>query len=263
MIDILSGWSEKGGSTFAFINLTNTLNEYGYDTTFYGPHDWHLDKCQSDKLNNFKPKPDNVLITHFLQLPSRPQAKKVVLFCHEKNIFEMGKLKKYWDEAVFLNEKQRKYHSEYHGKYSIIPNLKEKLLKNEKADNVLKIAGVIGSFDENKQTHISIERALSDGYEKILLYGNVSDNNYYNNQIKPLLDKYNNVIECGFESDKQKIYDSVGAVYLSSRSEVASLVKDECETTGTKFYGNFATNHDVKELSNDNIIKEWIKILEL
>ena len=263
MIDIISGWSNKGGSTFAFVNLTNALNEAGYDTTFYGPHDWHLDKCKSGKLNNFKPNPDNVLITHFLQLQSRPQAKKVILFCHEKNIFEMGKLKQYWDEAVFLNEKQRKYHAGYHGKYSIIPNLKEELSKSEKTEDVLKVAGIIGSFDENKQTHISIERALEDGYEKVLLYGNISEINYYNNSIKPLVEKYDNVIECGFEPDKQKIYDSVGAVYLSSRSEVASLVKDECETTGTKFCGNHATNHDVKELTNDEIIQEWVKVFRI
>ena len=52
MIKIISGWSDKGGSTFAFINLTNTLNEYGYDATFYGPHTWHLDKCKSGILDN-------------------------------------------------------------------------------------------------------------------------------------------------------------------------------------------------------------------
>ena len=75
-----------------------------------------------------------------------------------------------------------------------------------------------------------------------------------------------NNIECQaycFISNKQKIYDEVEAVYLSSHSEVASLVKDECETTGTKFYGSKATEHDVINLTNDEIIKEWVKILEL
>ena len=39
MIKIITGWSNRGGSTFAFINLTNKLNEYGYETILYGPHE--------------------------------------------------------------------------------------------------------------------------------------------------------------------------------------------------------------------------------
>jgi len=262
MIKIVSGWSNKGGSTFAFISLTNALNKAGYDTTFYGPHEWHLDKCKSGLLNsNLIINQDDRLICHFLQLPNRPNAKQVILSCHEKDMFEVGKIKQFWDEVVFLNEKQKDYHSGYVGNYSIIPNLREVLIKKDKRPEVEKIAGVIGSFDVNKQTHISIQRALSEGYEKVILFGNVSDPNYYDKFVKPLLS--DNVIEYGFESDKQKVYDMIGAVFLSSKSEVASLVKDECETTGTKFYGNEATNHDVKELSNDDIIKEWIKLLGL
>jgi len=261
-IKVISGWSDKGGSTFAFINLTNKLNELGYDTTFYGPHPWHLDKCKSGMLDNSVSIEENDrIICHFLNLPGRPNVKKVILSCHEKNIFEVGKIKQYWDEAVFLNEKQKNYHSEYNGKYSILPNLKEPLINKEKSENVKNVAGVIGSIDTNKQTHLSIKRALKEGYHKVILFGNVTDQNYYNSYVKPLLN--NNVIEYGFESDKQKIYDMVEAVFLSSKSEVASLVKDECETTGTKFYGNLATDHDGKRLSNDEIIKEWIKILEL
>ena len=262
MIKIFSGWSNKGGSTFAFINLTNKLNELGYDTTFYGPHQWHLDKCKSGILDNsVSIKQSDRIICHFLNLPNRPNANKVILSCHEKNIFEVGKIKQYWDEVVFLNEKQRNYHSEYKGNYSVIPNLKETLIRKEKTEEVKNVAGIIGSIDENKQTHTSIERAIREGYNKIILFGNITDQNYYNNFVKPLLN--NNIIEYGFESDKQKIYDMVGGVFLSSKSEVASLVKDECETTGTKFYGNSATEHDVKELTNDEIINEWIKLLEL
>lgn len=261
MIKILSGWSNKGGSTFAFINLTNALNKAGYDTTFYGPHDWHLDKCNANLLNNLKLDKNDKLIVHFLNLGNRPDVEKVLLSCHEKNIFEVGDIRPFWDEAIFLNEKQRKYHSRYNGKYSIIPNLREPLVKNDKSPEVENIAAVIGSIDENKQTHISIDRALGEGYDKVILYGNVSDTKYYEEQVKPLISE--KVIEYGFESDKQKIYDSVGAVFLSSKSEVASLVKDECETTGTKFYGNYATNHDVIELTNEEIINEWVKKLGL
>jgi hypothetical protein len=50
-IKILTGFSDKGGSTNAFVNLTNEFNKLGYDCTLYGPHSWHLVKCQS-KLSN-------------------------------------------------------------------------------------------------------------------------------------------------------------------------------------------------------------------
>jgi len=261
MVKIVSGWSNRGGSTFAFINLTNALIKAGYDTTFYGPHEWHLDKCKSGRMNEINMGKNDTMIFHFIPLNSRPDVKKVLLSCHEKNVFEVGSIPQYWDEVVFLNKKQREYHHRYKGRYNIIPNLKEVLLNNPKSPETKGVAGIIGSIDENKQTHVSIHKALRDGFKKVMLFGNVTDPNYYNNFVKPLINE--NVVEKGFISDKQKIYDEVEAVYLSSHSEVASLVKDECETTGTKFYGSKATEHDVINLSNDEIIKEWVKILDL
>lgn len=260
MIKILSGWSNKGGSTIAFINLTNALNSAGYETIFYGPHSWHLDKCNSALFDDkFKPNSDDNLIVHFLNLPSRPKAKKVILSCHEKDLFKVGQVYKFWDEAIFLNDRHRKYHFEYNGKFSIIPNLKQNLNKSDKT-GLEKIAGIIGSFDENKQTHISIARALEDGCEKVYLFGEPTNQYYYNNVMPLLSDK---VIVKGFTENKQAMYDMIGCVYHSSKSEVACLVKDECEVTGTLFFGNHATNNPPNLLTNDEIIKEWVKILKL
>ena len=87
-IKLVSGWSNPGGSTIHHISLTNLLNANGYDCTFYGPHDWHLDKCKSDKTSNLKLESDDVIIVHFLTFNSRPNVKQVILSCHEKNIFD-------------------------------------------------------------------------------------------------------------------------------------------------------------------------------
>ena len=174
----------------------------------------------------------------------------------------VGKINKFWDEVVFLNEKQRNYHEQYTGKYRIIPNLKEVLEKKEKSEDVKSVAGIVGSIDQNKQTHVSILRALNDGNKKVYLFGNVTDQHYYQNEVKPLIDG-EIVIEYGFISDKQKMYDMVESVYLSSKSEVASLVRDECHTTGTEFKGNFATEHNGENLTNDEVINKWKEILEL
>ena len=74
MVKIVSGWSNRGGSTFAFINLTNALNKAGYDTTFYGPHEWHLDKCKSGRMNEI-----NISCIHILAftMPKKPNS-----YCH-------------------------------------------------------------------------------------------------------------------------------------------------------------------------------------
>jgi hypothetical protein len=134
MVKIVSGYSEKGGSTTAFINLTNIFNENGIDCTFYGPHEWHLDKCKGDLLKNYKPNSDDRLITHFIQFPKRPIAKKVVLSCHEKWWFEVGDLKQYWDTAIFLHQQHKDYHWRYNGESVIIPNFKEDLISKEKSN---------------------------------------------------------------------------------------------------------------------------------
>jgi hypothetical protein len=258
MVKIISGWSNKGGSTTAFINLTNALNQRDINTTFYGPHTWHLDKCKSGILDNsLTINEDDILIIHFLNLPSRPKCKKVILGCHEKNLFEVGKIKQFWDLVIFLNERHRDYHNEYKNEFHIIPNLKENLIRRDKA-GLEKIAGVIGSFDENKQTHISIQRALSDECEKVYLFGEPIGP-YYEKYVKPLIS--DDVIIKGFTEDKQGMYDSIGCVYHSSLSEVACLVKDECETTGVIFNGTEVTNNPPVLLTNDEIINEWIKIL--
>lgn len=257
MIKIATGWSNKGGSTIALINLTNELNKYGIETILYGPHEWHLDKCKSDLIQNIVINQNDVLITHFLPLLGRPNAKKVLLSCHEKDLFEVGKIKQYWDEVIFLNENHRNYHKDYSGKFSIIPNLKSDLKQTNKI-GLEKIAGVIGSFDENKQTHVSIQRALADGCEKVLLFGEPKGE-YYEKYVKPLCNE--NVIIMGFNENKQEVYNMIGCVYHSSKSEVACLVKDECYLTNTIFNGNENTNHEVSKLTNEEIINEWLKII--
>ena len=260
MIKIITGWSNKGGSTTAFIALTNALNNAGYNTALYGPHSWHLDKCKSGLLDNtFRLDRDDKLIAHFIELPERPLVRKVLLSFHEKDLFKVGQKHQYWDEVIFINQRHRDYHSDYTGKFRIIPNLKAPLIKKDKT-GLEKIAGVIGSFDENKQTHISIERALNDGCDVVYLFGE-PNTPYFDSMVKPLCN--DKVIVKGFLEDKQAMYDMIGCVYHSSISEVACLVKDECESTGVIFNGNEATNNPPNLLTNEEIIKKWIKALKI
>jgi hypothetical protein len=266
MIKILTGYSEKGGSTVALSTLTNSLNGAGYETIMYGPHDYHLGLCKSGKLTQEVidgVTQNDVVITHFLKLPKRPNAKKVVLACHEKWWFDVGGINQYWDEVIFLHQAHADYHKEnlgkYKGEYSIIPNLKYPLFKKEKTE-LDKVAGIIGAIEDRKQTHISIQRALKDKCDKIYLFGKVGEASYYQRYVKPLV-SLPKIIEYGHADDKQSMYDMVGRVYHSSKGEVACLVKDECWSTGTQFFGNVETEHEVSPLSNLEIIELWIKNL--
>jgi len=261
MVRIISGWTGPGGSTTALINLTNALNDNGIETVMMGKNPWYCDKCISepitDKLNF---KSSDTLMFHYIQLPKRPNAKKVLLACHEKWWFKIGDINKYWDIAIFLHDEHRNYHKQngYKGNYVIIPNLKENLKKSDKT-KLDKIAGIIGTIEPRKQTHISIKRAFDDGCKKVILFGHIGNNDYFNEHIKPLLEINQNLNMAGY-CDKQKIYDQIDRVYHSSIGEVASLVKDECFTTGTKFFGNEETNNQISNLTNGEILKLWKEI---
>jgi hypothetical protein len=260
MIKILTGYSERGGSTVALSTLTNSLNDAGYETTMYGPHDYHLGLCKSGKLNQEvydNITEDDIVITHFLKLHQRPKAKKVYLACHEKWWFDVANVHQYWDEVIFLHQAHADYHGKYKGEYSIIPNLKYPLIKKDKSELDM-VAGIIGTIEDRKQTHISIQRALKDKCTKIYLFGKVGEQTYYDSNVKPLL-SLPKIIEYGFADSKQDMYDMIGRVYHSSKGEVACLVKDECWSTGTKFFGNEETEHEVSELSNKEIIELWVK----
>ena len=264
MVRIITGYSNTGGSTVALINLTNQLNNAGYETVFYGPHDWHLGKCKSEQYTpntKMKLNKEDTVIFHFKTLSQRPPVKKVILACHEKWWFQIGKIPQYWDTAVFLHEEHYKYHKEngYNGNYCIIPNFKESFTKIDKI-HLDKVAGIIGSIEDRKKTHLSIQRALADGCEKVYLFGKITDENYFNFFVKPFLN--DRVVYKGFCDIKQEVYNQIGRVYHSSIGEVASLVKDECYSTGTLFFGNDETNNQINTLSNKEILDLWVKEVE-
>jgi hypothetical protein len=161
---------------------------------------------------------------------------------------------------VFLHEPHKNFHSDYYGDYVIIPNLKENLISKEKSELDL-VAGIIGSIEDRKQTHISIQRAMKDRCKKIYLFGSINEEEYFNNYVKPLLTPKIEML--GHTTNKQEMYDMIGRVYHSSKGEVACLVKDECYLTDTKFFGNEETDNEVSTLTNEEIITLWKNLLEI
>lgn len=263
MIKIISGWSAQGGSTVAFINLTNALNEVGHDAVFCGPQTWHLNKCKSEQYVPGKKatvSPDDTLIIHFNnKFTQRPPVRGFFLSSHEQNIFPLQNIKyDIFDGIHYVSEHQRLYHQIQHP-YFVIPNILNDLKPNKKPSG--KIGGIIGSIDANKNVDVAIQNALDDGCDKVLIYGMISDPWTWQKSVQPLVDG-KRVVYVGFEDNKQKIYDSVTDVYHSSTLETWGYIKGECKLTETNFHGNNSTD-GYWEMSKEEIVNRWVEELEV
>ena len=266
MIKIISSHSGFGGSTMLFIELCKLFNENNMKSIFYGPHPWHLDKYKyCENIKNLKIHPNDYVIGHLnaLDLLNLPiKCKNSVLSIHEKmyHLLVPDKIN-FYKSIVFASQEHMEWHGYYNGKQPkfVIPTPMAKLQKT--SGNTVKIAGVIGTIEKRKQTHVSILRALKDGCEKVLIFGkkaHVPD--YFNNCVLPLLsDKVIYKGEWPLEK-RQQMYEMISCVYHSSTEEIACLVQGECAIVGIPFYGN--CNSPPYEIwHNDIILKAWKKVL--
>ncbi len=296
MIKIISGYTGPGGSTTAFINLCNAFNQHGLDCIFYGPHSWHMDKCRSKDIEDFFIERGDSLIVHFLdsksadhleakcrswhlegykrkiarlaslprQFMSRlksPEIHSCIFSCHEKEVFPLcNKNYQHFEKIHYVSQQQQEWQAVHHP-FFICPNILDDL--TESKGDVHRVAGIVGSISLNKQVHTSIERAIKDNMNKILIYGEIDDKNYFKEKIQPFLDQYPNRIEVlGFCNDKQTMYDSVSDVYHSSISETWGYIKGECELTKTQFHGNSSTC-GYQFMPKKEILKVWVRELGL
>lgn len=264
-VKIISGHGYYGGSTTAHISMTNYFNSKGIETIFYSPHTYPQSHCKADLLNNLVLRPTDVLIFHFYNPPwqTRPPVHKMVYACHEKDICVIKNSINYkvFDKIQYLNVGQKEY-QDLDYPHFIVPNFLDELKESKSKGS--DIAGIIGTIDRNKQVPLSIKRALQDGRNKVLVYGNVSDTVHFDNDVRPLIDN-KKVFYMKHEDDKQKVYDSIGHVYHSSISECLSYVKRECQQTGVVFHGSPATEReeDYPVMSNEEIFEIWKRELEL
>lgn len=262
-INIVSGWSAEGGSTYSLMELCDLFNERGLDCTFYGPHEWHTDKCSKGRtLINYNEKAakDSVHIIHFMTFDQKiPGSRKTILSCHETTVFPLKqKNLTAFDDIRFVSEAQKKWQG-VDG--VVIPNLVRGISNTGKSPEG--VAGIVGTIHPIKGVHTSIERALADGYEKVLIYGNCTDQNYYNNKIQPLLS--DKVEHMGMELDRQKIYDSVSCVYQSNIEEFPESfgrVRAECIRAGIPYHGNESATTEFELWNEDKAFDEWMRLIE-
>lgn len=253
-VKLVSSWTRPGGGTVAHISLTNLLNKNGIDCTFYGPHEWHLDKCKAENILNVQLSPEDILISHFIQVPEGVQVKKHILYCHEKDIFPLKQISlAQYDLVVFVSNSQKKWQGVNHPSV-IIPPLVKKVNWTNPGNGV---AGIIGSIDRNKQIHLSINRALKDGFTTIKLFGEITDRIYFSQQVEPLLSSCDIRLK-GHENDPEAMYGQISVVYHSSLSETYGLVEAECRLSGIPFNGP-SNNQEI--LSEKEILERWKRLL--
>ena len=78
------------------------------------------------------------------------------------------------------------------------------------------------------------------------------------------MEKYNDKIHYqGHVDDKQKMYDSIDAVYHSSIRETFNYIKAECEKTGVSYRGLDTADTDATYMDNEDILKLWKKHITL
>jgi len=259
-VKILSGWSNPGGSTVHHIALTNLLNSKGVNCTFYGPQDYHLDKCKGEKIDKILITPEDILISHFLNVPNTPGGwRQHILSCHETNLFPLSDLTSdqitTYDTIQYVSELQKEWHGVEHNSV-IIPPMVEHIKWKDPENNK---AGVIGSIDFHKQPHLSIQAALDDGYKKVFLFGDITDLPYFDKEVKPYVERGEAVL-MGHESDRNALYGKISCVYHSSLRETYGLVEAECKLAGIPFRG--ASNKQ-PILTKDEIWERWEECLDL
>ena len=235
------------------IGLTNLLNANGIDCTFYGPHEWHRDKCKSGHISECELTVHDILISHFIQVPDK-NVKKHILSCHETNLFPLKNLPtRGYDIIQYVSNFQRGWHGVNHPSVIIPPRVEQIEWTNPENNT----AAVIGSIDEHKQTHKAIEMAFKDGFDKVILYGQITDLPYFETFINPLLD-YRIEIR-NHEDNKAAMYGSVEAVYHASKRETYGLVEAECKAAGVPFRG---AENNPEILTDEEILQRWKKVLQ-
>jgi len=295
MIKIVSGQSIPVGSTVALANLCNQFNSREHECVFYGPDRWHRDKCRSAHLSDFHPEEGDIVIAHDIRLRSvsdlsdlgnriastrkgdlrsalldgisggfgrkkRPEAFRLVLSCRGDGPVCVGRTAwSMFHKIHFSCEAQVDRRASRHPHFvcpDFVHDLKKPVARPEK------VAGVIGSVRPENRLEISIEKALQDGMETVIVYGYMLDPIYFHSKIAPLAKKYPGRIKfAGFVDDPQQMYYSVSDVYRCA-ARPWSTVKRECGLTATCYHGP-DSSEAAEAPGNDSIYGVWKKELEL
>lgn len=264
MIKLVSSWTNPGGSTVALIDLCNLFNKHGMHAVLHGTADFPTGKCKYKKIKSIDDLnisyTDKVII-HNIIPQSRLPAGKVILSMHEKHSLpianELASGKKFnFDKIHFITEEQRKWHCIFPDESFVIGNYIN-LGFTLDGKHPTGCAGVIGTIEPRKRTFESVQKAILDGYNKVILFG--TGNETY---INTIMTAFRGKVDYrGYEKDKKTIYSSIDKVYHLSRWEIACLVQGECKILGIPFEGSeFCPDYPI--WSENEVISAWKEQLQ-
>ncbi len=295
MIKIVSGRSIPVGSTVALANLCNQLNARGHGCVFHGPDRWHLDKCRSALLSDFRPEGGDIVIAHGLRLRSaadlydvnnpsvsgagygllsvlkqdvfgylrsrrRPETFRLLLSFSGSDPARTGRAAWSTFHKIHFSCEAQKDRASAGSSHFVCPDFLHDLKKPDRRPQ--KVAGVIGCVRPENALERSIEKALLDGMESVIVYGYLLDPVYFHSHVLPLAKRYPGRIRfAGFLDDPQKMYNSISDVYRCA-AKPWSAVKRECALTDTRYLGPDAPG-DEEAAGNDAIYAVWKRELEL
>jgi hypothetical protein len=200
---------------------------------------------------------NDFLITHFIDHPHKIACRKHILSCHERRaMFPSSELHSTsnWDIVQFVSEHQKKEHALSRPSV-VIPPMVQKIKWVSPQNGVF---GIIGSIDAHKQPHVAIQKAFEDGADEIRLYGEVTDQEYFDEHMaESVLD--GRIKMMNHEDDKEVMYGAVERVYHASKSETYGMVEAECALAGIPFYG---PSSDPIVLSDEEILERWKEVLQ-
>lgn len=294
MIKIISGYSHAAGSTVALVNLCNEFNSRGYGCTFYGPDNWHMDKCLSGTLDDFIVDANDIVIVNdipLLSIGDLANLKELVDESEKRRALKtLGKfflkllpstkpanyrlfLTHLSDGALPLSCARLSLFQKIHFSSSALrsysrtgsPKFTSKSFSNDLKRSEHKperTAGIIGSIKRQNNIEKALEQALLEGMETVIIFGYMKDPIYFYEKIVPLTITYRGKIKyAGFMDDKQKMYDAVSDVY-SSAHKPWSLVSQECVMTNTKYHAPESASAE-GSMTNEQIFQVWKSELAL
>ena len=294
MIKIISGYSHAAGATLALVNLCNQFNSRGYACVFYGPDNWHLEKCKSAQLAEFVPKAGDIILVNDIPLwsagdlsdisalveqngargllgalgrmskmllPSKaPPSYNLFLTCPNNDTLPKASVRLSFFRKVHFTCEALANYSRISRPLFVAPSFCVDLKKAEHKPE--KTAGVIGSIKKHNNTVEAVEKALLDGMETVILFGYMKDPLYYYEKIAPLAIKYPGKIKyAGFIDDRQKMYDAISDTYASV-NKPWSTVGHESAMTNTRYHAPEPLNADGR-MTNDQIFEIWKNELAL
>ncbi|MES2677053.1 MAG: hypothetical protein V4612_01890 [Pseudomonadota bacterium] len=303
MIKIICPQNIPSNITVSGVALCNALNQNGYEAIFYGLDNWHLDKCKTAPLYKFRVrKSDTIIVLGFpitsyddlfcpnkkirnLYITKRKTLVRVIRFqvkkfysylrglyfrnfCGVKLIFsaseiadfDLAKIAKFYDKVHLSSAELVEKNIQ---NYFICPTIDGADLKIIPQPKSQKIAGIIGEICTYKGIDISINQALKDGAEQVIIYGFMQDPVYFYKQIEPIMKSSAGKIKlAGFVQDYQEIFDRISDVYFYPTQKVVSDLPRYCQMASVNFHGN----QNVLKMQHANeseIIKIWTKELGL